>query len=97
MDFTIDRSAPTLPETCDRLNAVEIESILPGAIQICRTEQDNDTEAWYFTQAGQFVRVTGSDQDRFYVVPADDARDALEGMLAEDRFAALFPSEAPAP
>lgn len=94
----ITPGAPTLPETQERLNNLDIEPIMAGAIELCDTEQDNDTETWFYTQGGQFVRRTGADRDRYYVVPRDDAREMLqEAGLSDEIFVQVFPETASTP
>lgn len=47
--------------------------ILENAAEVFRTDQDSDTEALYFTPSGQYIRATGKDLDRFYVLSRDEA------------------------
>lgn len=81
MDFRIDTAAPRLPDDIERLTAVDVEGILAGAHEICSTEADNDTDTWFLTRAGQFVRRTGEGADRFYVWPIDEAFDFLGDLV----------------
>ena len=69
----------------------EISDVMEEAILICSSDQDNDKEHWYLTAAGQFIRMTGMDLDRCYVLSEDEARDMLDGFIEDDRFSRLFP------
>lgn len=83
-DFRIDATAPTLPEDIERRNAADVEGILAGAHEICSLNADNDTDAWFLTRGGQFVRRTGEAADRFYIWPINEAFDFLDGIVADD-------------
>lgn len=87
MDFRIDATAPKLPDNIERLAASDVEGILTGAHEICSSVADNDTDAWFLTRAGQFVRRTGEDADRFYVWPIDEAFDFLGDLVEENVWA----------
>lgn len=91
---SFDPSAPTESRTDQRLDSSAVAGVMAGAKLICSTEQDNDSEFFYLTRAGQVVRVTGLDQDRFYVYDRDDhtAKDMLVS-LADDTALAMVWSD----
>lgn len=82
--FQIDRTKPTLPETGERSDRFGVAPILDGAAEICSSRGDEDSEIWHLTSAGQFVRQTGVDEDRFYVVPAPEALEFLQDFADDD-------------
>jgi len=87
MSFRIDRTAPRLPEFMERLASWNVKAILDGSIEICSTIENNDSDIWHLTKAGQFVRQTGIDADRFYVWPIGEAFEYLDGMVEERQWA----------
>ena len=83
--FTIDRSAPTVEvEEIRLLTEDEQALLLPTSTMICESLEDNDSERWRLTQAGQFIRRTGVDGERVYVTDAVFAHEYLEGFCADD-------------
>jgi hypothetical protein len=86
MSFRIDTAAPKLPENIERLDGIVVQKIMDGAMEICASIQDNDSDIWHLTRAGQFVRTTGEDADRFFVWPIGEAFDYLDGMVADDKW-----------
>ena len=102
MPFTVDAAAPRMSEDYELLSRVEVASILEGAQLICESVEDDDVERWLLTRGGQFVRNTGEDANRFYVVPPEEAWDYLndwcdDDVLAEVRATGAFGEAAPAP
>lgn len=69
----IDPNAPKLPEDYQKLKRRNIRGVLMGATEIWSTEQDNDSEFWYFTPAGQYVRICGIEQEDCYVYDREEA------------------------
>lgn len=74
-----------------RLNLHDLGTALEGAITLYDIEYDNDTEALFVTRGGQYVRRTGEDSDRYYVLDRDDARDVADGIIDEDELDLLIP------
>lgn len=73
------------------LSGYEIGDALQGAITIYDHESDNDTETMYLTLAGQYVRRTGEDADRFFVLEREDARDLAQGYVDDEDLDLLMP------
>ena len=93
---TIDRNAQKMEVSgCEWNSWDQVREILEGAEEILYSEYDNDAEAWYFTRAGQFVRVCGLDQDRYYIWEEDAAADELAGTLYKDQWEQFFGSFLP--
>jgi hypothetical protein len=84
MRFQIDPHADKLPDDQTRLSFDEVKSILKGAQPICESIQDNDMERWMLTRGGQFLRQTGVDGSRYYIVPSAEAHDFLSGVASEE-------------
>jgi len=87
--FLIDADAPTLEADYQLLALQDVLEILPGHQEFMLIATDNDAERWSLTAAGQFLRQTGTDLDRYYVVPADEAFYMLEGTLPDETIIAL--------
>lgn len=83
MPFRIDPHAERMPDDNSRKTRVEVMPILKGAQFIYENLQDNDMERWSLTLSGQFLRQTGIDGGRFYVVPPIEAHDFLSGFASE--------------
>lgn len=92
---TFDSKAPRLDTVAVRLDASDLRSILPGAQEVCSSIQDNDSEIWRVTLAGQLIRTTGEDQDRHYVFDRDDvdAIDMLTSLADDEALAKVWSSE----
>ena len=82
-------AAPARMDSTRRLDPIEIRPLLVDATPIHSIETDNDKESWFLTRAGQFVRVTGEDLDRCYVMEADEAHDMIGEDVADH--ARIFP------
>lgn len=79
--FLIDENLPKLPADYERLSHQDVLAILPGLQEIAWLDQDNDAERWSLTAAGQFLRQTTKELDRYYVVPVDEAKEALSDLV----------------
>lgn len=92
---TFDPKAPRLDKLAVRLDASELRSILPGSQEVCSSIQDNDSEIWRVTLAGQLIRTTGKDQDRHYVFDRDDvdAIHMLASLADDEALAKVWSSE----
>ncbi len=84
MPFSVDPSAPRMEADYELRPRWEVANIMEGAQLICESVEDNDVERWLLTRGGQFVRNTGEDGDRFYVVPPVDAWLHLDGWCEDD-------------
>ena len=83
MPFRIDPNAAKMPDDYERLTREQVAPLLKGSQFICESIQDNDMERWALSQGGQFVRQTGLEGTRFYVVPPAEAYDTLNGWVEE--------------
>lgn len=92
MTIVRNPAAPTVASD-DPLTHPEAADLLDGAVEICATHQDNDAEAWYVTPAGQILRRTGSDLDRVFVVPEEEAFDVLSDMASDAGLARAWSPE----
>lgn len=90
-----DSSAPRYDATTERSSFEDVAHVMKGATEICETIQDNDSERWSVTKAGQLVRQTGEDLDRYYVFERDDqdAIDMLVGMADDEALAKVWTPE----
>lgn len=79
--FVIDPTAPRLKADYERSSFADVAPILDGLQEIWSTDQDNDAERWSLTAAGQVLRQTGLELDRYYVVPRKEAIDYLTDLL----------------
>lgn len=84
MPFRIDPHAERMPEDNSCKRREEILPIQKGAQFIYENLQDSGMERWSLTRAGQFLRQTGIDGSRYYVVPPVEACDFLSGFVRED-------------
>lgn len=89
-NISLDPKALRLPVTGKRLDLIEITPLLDGAVQVCASVQDNDAETWLFTRGGQFIRITGIDQDRYYLYGQGRAFEMIGDQLDDSTKARFF-------
>jgi hypothetical protein len=84
MQFRIDPQAEKLPEDQERKTYSQVKPILKGAQPVYESIQDNDMERWLLTLGGQFLRQTGIDGGRYFVVPPAEAYDFIRGFASDE-------------
>ncbi|MTH95263.1 hypothetical protein [Roseibium sp. RKSG952] len=74
-NLAVDTAAKTLPgvdnEGCRVLNPTELEGVTLRELLI--HEEDNDLEAWYLSEGGQFIRNVGKPHSRWMHMSTDEA------------------------
>jgi hypothetical protein len=100
----VDTAAKTLPSVDDEgfrvLNPTELEGVTLRELLV--HEEDNDLEAWYLSEGGQFIRNVGKPHSRWMHMSSDEAWFIIQDLVDDEtlerlRGAGLFTDANPIP